>query len=85
MAIEMNTVFVAGRRFDMRVWMLREDEDPGFAADHAALQTFYDGHAEMLEQLPFDEVCRVISAQFPRAWTVEVEDKETRCGVSFAP
>lgn len=85
MTIEENMVFVAGRRFDMRVWMNRGAEDPGFAADHAALQTFYDAHAEVIEGLPFDDVCAMVAAEFPRTAAVEVLDKETRCGVLLYP
>jgi hypothetical protein len=85
MQITENMVHVAGQRWDMRVWLNRGDEDPGFACDHAAIQTYCDGHAELLDQMPYDDICRLIATEFPRTSAVEVLDTETRCGVLLYP
>ena len=85
MVVRENMVQVVLPRFVMRVWVNCGDEDPGFACDHAALQTWSDEHAEVLNGLAYDEVCNLVAQQFPRTAAVEVLDPETRCGVLLYP
>lgn len=85
MVVRENMVMVQQPRFDMRVWMNCGDEDPGFACDHASLQSWSDAHAELLNQMAYDEICELVSKQFPRTAAVEVLDPETRCGVLLYP
>lgn len=85
MEVRENLISVDTPRFSLRVWMHADDEAPGFARDHAAILTFTDVHAELLERMAFDDVCDLIAREFPRTAAVEVLDQETRCGVLLYP
>jgi hypothetical protein len=85
MKIRENMVAVNTPRFTLRVWVNCGDGDPGFAHDHAAIQSYCDENAEMLAKMPFDGICALISGEFPRTAAVEVLDQETRCGVLLYP
>ncbi len=85
MEIRENMVAVNTPRMSIRVWVNCGEEDPGFACDHAAIQTYCDEHAELLAKLPFDSVCDLMAKAFPRTAAVEVLDIETRCGVLLYP
>lgn len=85
MTIRENMVAVNTPRFSLRAWIDCGEGDPGFARDHAALQTYCDEHAELLSRMPFDDICDLIAKEFPRASAVEVLDAETRCGVLLYP
>ena len=85
MEIRENKVRVVQPRFVMDAVLVCEGDDPGFAADHAAIQRWADDHAEILNAEPYDSVCRIVATQFPRVITVEVTDSETGCGVIVHP
>jgi hypothetical protein len=48
MEIRENRVIVKQPRFILDAVLICEGSDPGFAADHAAMQTWADDHAELL-------------------------------------
>ena len=85
MEVRENMVCVTQPRFVMRIWMTCGDADPGFACDHAAVQTWSDAHAELLNGMAYDEICSLVCRHFPRTAAVEVLDPETRCGVLLYP
>lgn len=85
MQIRENMVAVNTPRFSLRAWVNCGEGDPGFARDHAAIQTYCDEHAELLEKMPFDAICDLVAKAFPRTAAVEVLDSETRCGVLLYP
>lgn len=85
MQIRENMVAVSTPRFSLRAWVNCGEGDPGFARDHAAIQTYCDEHAELLEKMPFDAICDLVAKAFPRTAAVEVLDAETRCGVLLYP
>lgn len=62
MVVRENMVMVHQPRFDMRIWVNCGDDDPGFARDHAELQSWCDEHAELLNQMAYDEICELVSA-----------------------
>lgn len=85
MEVRENLISVSTPRFLLRVWMNAGPDDPGFARDHAAILTYTDVHAELLERMPYDDVCDLIASEFPRAAAIEVLDPDTRCGVLLYP
>ena len=85
MEVRENMVSVVHPRFAMRIWMDCGPEDPGFACDHAAVQTWADEHAELLAGMAYDDICSLVGTQFPRTAAVEVLDPETKCGVLLYP
>lgn len=85
MAVRENMVLIRNPRFVMRVWITCGESDPGFACDHASVQAWSDEHAELLAQMPYDDVCSLVTSTFPRTAAVEVIDHETRCGVLLYP
>lgn len=85
MELRENKVRVVQPRFVMDAVLVCEEGDPGFARDHAAMQTWADAHAELLNAEPYDRICRIVATEFPRVVTVEVTDTETGCGVIVHP
>jgi hypothetical protein len=85
MEIRENRVIVRQPRFILDAVLICEGSDPGFAADHAAMQTWADDHAELLNSQSYDAICRIVSTEFPRVVTVEVTDPESGCGVIIHP
>jgi len=84
-SVRENMVMIRNPRFDMRLWMNCGDDDPGFARDHAAVQMWADEHAEVLAEMPYDDICNLVSTTFPRTAAVEVLDPDTKCGVLLYP
>lgn len=85
MEIRENKVRVDQPRFRLEAVLVSEGDDPGFVTDHETIQRWADDHAEILNAEAYDNICRIVAAQFPRVITVEVTDPETGCGVIIHP
>lgn len=85
MEIRENKVRVVQPRFVLEAILVCDVADPGFAVDQEAMTQWANDHAEVLEAEPYDNICRIAAAQFPRLVTVEVTDPETGCGVIIHP
>lgn len=81
MAIRLNLVHVATARFTLLCELACDDAAPGFARDHAAVQTFTDSHSELLDRMSFDDIGELYLTQFPRINAIQVTDSETKCGL----
>lgn len=85
MEIRENRVRVSQPRFVLDAVLICEGDDPGFDTDRESFQQWADDHAEVLNDEPYDNICRIVATQFPRVVTVEVTDPETGCGVIIHP
>lgn len=85
MEIRENKVRVEQPRFVLEAILVCDVDDPGFAVDQQAVSQWANEHAEVLNSEPYDNICRIAAAQFPRVVTVEVTDPETGSGVIIHP